>query len=145
MDEPRNLFCAFYPFCLDIHVRYGKRRFTCIACKRYKPIHLTPEEVVEEGIKCGEFLNALFFGVDPYEVRGEMKKKLSDDEVVLVPARILKGLVVSFAQGMNYFTGTSNLIEELSKILEGKSHGQQFGDPSGDTSEGGPDAEGGDP
>jgi hypothetical protein len=139
----RNIFCSWYPSCLSIHVRHNKRRFNCSRCVRYRPIHLTPEEVVEEGIKCGEFLNALFFGVDPYAEKEEMKKQFSDDEMVLVPARFLRGLMFSFTQGMSYFAGTSNLIQKLDGILkQGKLHGQQFSDVSGNTSEREPGTEG---
>ena len=138
----RNLYCKHYPACLSIHVRCGKYKFSCFGCTRYTPIHFTPEEAVEEGIKAGEFLNALFFGVDRYE-RDEMKKTFSDDEMVLVPARFLKGIIFSFAQGMSYFAGTSNLIQKINDILkQGKPDGQQFSDSSGNTSEGGPRTEG---
>ena len=141
MDE-RNLYCKYYPACLSIHVRCGKYKFSCFGCTRYTPIHFTPEEAVEEGIKAGQFLNALFFGVDPYE-RDEMKKTFSDDEMVLVPARFLKGIIFSFAQGMSYFAGTSNLIEKLDGILKReKTHGQFVSDVPGNTSEGGPRTEG---
>ena len=72
-----------------------------------------------------------------------MKKKFSDDEMVPVPVHVLKGIIFSFTQGMHYLAGTSTLIGKLDEILkQGKTHGQQFNDISGDTSEGNPGAEG---
>jgi len=71
-----------------------------------------------------------------------MKKKLSDDEMVTVPARFLRGLMASFAQGMHYFAATSNLIKQLDEFLkQGKAHGQLVSDTSGNTSEGDPRTE----
>ncbi len=142
MDEPRrNIFCAFYPFCLDIHVRYGKRRFACVNCKRYKPLHFTAAEIIEEAVKCGEFLHELFFGTDPYEGY-KMRKQFSDDEMLQVPVWVLRGIMSSFTQGMHHFAGTSNLIQKINDILkQGKPHGQQFSDASGNTNDGGPRTE----
>jgi hypothetical protein len=96
MDElQRNLWCVHYPFCLDVHVRYCKRKFTCLRCKRYKPIHIEAEEVVEEAVRCGEFLHALFFGVDPYPRGDGMRRKIPEQEMVTVPAHLVKGFIYS--------------------------------------------------
>lgn len=145
MIEPRrNLFCSWYPLCLNVHIRHNKRRFTCVSCRQYRPLYFTPEEIVEEAVKCGEFLNALFFGVDPYHnEKGiqEMKRNLSDDEMVAVPARLLKGLVFSFTQGMHYFAGTSNLIKKLDEILNEGKRAERISGISGNTSEGEPGTE----
>ena len=143
MAKPvRNVFCSWYPFCLNVHVRNNKLYFTCSGCTRYRPLFFTPEEIAADALSCAALLRELFFGPDPYE-RDEMKKTFSDDEMVLVPARFLKGIIFSFAQGMSYFTGTSNLIEKLDGILKReKTHGQFVSDVPGNTSEGGPRTEG---
>ena len=138
MDQVRNLFCVHYPMCLDMHLRCSKRKFTCAGCQRYKPIHLETEDIVEDGVRCGELLNALFFGVDCQETkaRGKVKRSFSDDELVAVPARLLRGLVSSFSNGMYSFGGTSILIKKLDEILkQGKPDEQLANTPSGDTGE----------
>ena len=145
VGEPaRNLWCAFYPFCLDVHVWHSKRKFTCIGCARYRPIHLDAETAVEDGISCGHFLHALFFGVD-YEVTTLKKKE--DQESVVVPVRLLRGLLYSFSMGMTYLKSTSNIAAQLESILkQEKDNGQCTRNLEGDTeADADPGAEGGDP
>ena len=144
MDQVRNFYCRHYPGCLALHARLGKYKFSCAACQRYKPIHLETEDIVEEGVRCGELLNALFFGVDCQETkaRGKVKRSFSDDELVAVPARLLRGLVSSFSHGMYSFGRTSILIKKLDEILkQGKPDEQLANTPSGDRGEGEPGAE----
>jgi len=147
MDEfQRNLWCSFYPFCLDVHVRCSKRKFTCIGCKRYRPIHLEAEEAIEDGVRCGEFLNALFFGLHEEE---EMPKKLqphdSPSEFVSVPVNLLRSLLYSLNSGIEFLQSSYNLAQRLNEVLKQREkHGQFFIKPEGDTGGTDPGAEGGD-
>jgi hypothetical protein len=130
MHEPkRNLFCRHYSSCLSVFVRCGKPHFECTGCRQYLPQEIEPQDTAEDRVACLKFLNELFFGLDPFEVRGEMKKTFSDDELVTVPTQILRGLVFSFAQAQHYLGAVSNLINRLNQILGQGNPGKAVADP----------------
>jgi hypothetical protein len=115
MDElQRNLWCVHYPFCLDVHVRYCKRKFTCLRCKRYKPIHLEAEEVIEDALNCAQFLHALFFGKLSEE--GEVEKDTEGLDYVRIPLNLIR----SFQNALFLFAGNAqaliNIGNQMSKL-----------------------------
>ena len=144
IGEPqRNLWCSYYPFCLDIHVRYEKTRFSCARCVRYRPIHLEVEDIVEEAVRCGEFLRALFFGLPEEEMPRRIQEAPS--EFVSVPVHLLRGLIYSFYQGMESLQSSYNITIKLEEVLKQREkRGQLTNSPEGTPSEPEPGAETGD-
>jgi hypothetical protein len=97
---------------LNVHIRHHKRRFDCSRCARYRPIHLEAEEAVEEGIRCGEFLHALFFGL-PEE--WEMEEDTSGTVYVKVPL----DLIQRFQRALFVFVGnTKSLIDAGNRLAQ---------------------------
>ena len=105
------------------------------------------EEAIEEGVRCGEFLNALFFGADPYEKEESMPRKIDTQAVgdpsqtVTVPVNILSGFIGAFSQAMHYLNAASSLIEKFDRILlqQREQDGQFVDKSSGDADPGAKD------
>ena len=120
MDQVRNLFCVHYPMCLDMHVRCGKRRFTCIRCARYRPIHLEAEEAIEDALNCAELLHALFFGL-PEEEEWTLTQDIKGTVYVRVPLDLIR----SFQNALFLFAGNAQVMINIGNQLS------QLGDDLG--------------
>ena len=110
MGEPqRNVFCAWYPLCLNVHIKHHKRRFDCSRCARYRPIHLEAEEVIEDALNCAHFLHELFFG--DYSEEWEMEKV--DQDYVKVPLELIR----SFQNVLFLFAGNAQAMLNIGKKI----------------------------
>jgi hypothetical protein len=114
MDEPeRNVFYAWYPLCLNGHIRHNKPRFDCSRCARYRHLHLQPEEIFEDAPNCSQFLHELFFG--NYSEEWELKQVRQGTVYVRVPL----SLIQSFQNALFIFAApTKALINIGNRIAQ---------------------------
>ena len=120
------MYCKFYPQCLALFARLGKYRFSCVSCRRYSPLFVEPEDTAEDRVACLKFLHELFFGVDPYPRGDGMRRKIPEQEMVTVPAHLVKGFIYSLNQGVEYLQASLNIAGKLNDILKkGDQNGQR--------------------
>lgn len=66
----RNLFCEFYPQCLDLAAEKNWPAFSCSQCRQYSAVDWSREDLEEDALRCKALLFAIFQPGQSRHLRG---------------------------------------------------------------------------